>query len=286
MSVFTHLRSTDIKPRTAVLAVVFVLVFAAGAGAFLVKTLTGKQPDTLVADPAGPKVSAGLADAAPPALPRGPAPADSLIVERNLFRPSPAQMAAAAAVAVTSPAQGLTVGAVAKAATSGAQAVPFGPGRGNTGPDLYCTGIVKIGDESFALLESAALGFCQYIPVGGTVYGNRLVEIGEDYVVVESQGKTRRLNLQNNKPEAVVAAPAPAPGTPPAGAGAALTPAAPAAGAPPSPSAGGPPQGQSPGGRGSRGTRGGGGGGFGGGGGRGGGGTPPNFGNVQPQNGG
>jgi hypothetical protein len=222
----TGLRS-EIKPGTAVLAVVIVLVLAAGGAVVLVRALTGSQTGTVGTGPATGSAGAPFAASAPES-PRGYQAADSAIIERNLFRPSPADQPVATAGAATGPAQGVPATGPAKAvpATGPAQAVPPGgkkplgpspPGMGGGGPQLFCTGIVTIGDQKFALLESGAEGGVgQYTPVGGTAYGSRVTEIGTDYVMVLTQGKPQRLPLQNNKPEPAAAPPSGPPGGGPA----------------------------------------------------------------------
>ena len=67
---------------------------------------------------------------------------------------------------------------------------------------MYCTGIVEITDQAYALLENGEPGIGEYAPVGGMALGYRVLEIGADYVVVESRGETSELSLRNNKPDA------------------------------------------------------------------------------------
>jgi hypothetical protein len=271
MSALTQVRSTEIKPGPAIAAIVILLVVVGGGGVVLVKALTGRQTETATATPAASNSSADETDAQSPAWSPQSAPADSAIVQRNLFRPSPAQTPVAAAAATTSPAHALTA-----PANAGGPRPPGFPG-GSAGPALYCTGIVKVGDVSYALLESAALGVGLYTPVGGSAYGSRLLEIGTDYVVVETQGKTQRLSLQNSKAEVVVAAPVPGSATGPAGAAPGAAPATPGAVVLPGTPPAGPTTGAGARGGFSRGRTG-----------RvgGGGGMPPNFGNFQRPNGG
>ena len=261
MSAISQLRSAEIKPGTALRAVAILLVLAVGGGVLLVKAMTGNQSETLAADlkpakatkPTQPtKTSADSLAAAPAAMPGSSVVTDALIVQRNLFRPSPQQTVAA---------KGAAPQLASASAPAAVPAPRSGPNRGEAGPQIYCTGIVTIGDEYYALLENG-LGVGQYLSVGGTAFGVRVVQIAADYVVVDMQGKTQRLSIQNNKPEAVAAAaPGPPTGAPGAAAGPAPAAVAPSPAAPQSP--GGFSNGGGSGRRGGRGGGGGGGGGFG-----------------------
>ena len=120
------------------------------------------------------------------------AQAYDLIVQRELFQPSPVAQLAPPAPEAALPAQI----EFSLPEPLWAQAPP------ESAPLVYCTGIVEIAGQAYALLENGEPGIGEYAPVGGMALGYRVLEIGADYVVVESGGETSELSIRNNKPDA------------------------------------------------------------------------------------
>lgn len=209
MNLLNRLRSTEVSSRTAVIAALAVVLVTAGGATLIVRALTDPAVQPLVLTTPTSKASPATTRAATSGLPeQGDSPimgqAYDLIVQRDLFQPSPAALAAQA------PLPDLIEFELPE------PLMAWGPPESAT--SVYCTGIVEVTGQAYALLENGEPGIGEYAPVGGMALGYRVLAIGADYVVVESGGETSELSLRNNKPDAEQSAEQAAEGQSPTGA--------------------------------------------------------------------
>jgi len=193
MNLLNRLRSTEVSSRTAVIAVLTVVLVTAGGATLIMRALTEPAVEPLELTTPTSKASPATTRAATSGLPgQGDSPimgqAYDLIVQRDLFQPSPAASAAEA------PLPALIEFELPE------PLMAWGPPE--SASSVYCTGIVEITGQAYALLENGEPGIGEYAPVGGMALGYRVLEIGADYVVVESRGQTSQLSIRNDKPEA------------------------------------------------------------------------------------
>ena len=207
MNLLNRLRSTEVSSRTAVIAALAVVLVTAGGATLIVRALTEPAVEPLelttptsTASPATTPATSGLPE-------QGDSPiigqAYDLIVQRGLFQPSPV------ALAPEAPLPALIEFDLPEPLMAG--------GWPGSAPLVYCTGIVEITGQAYALLENGEPGIGEYAPVGGMALGYRVLEIGADYVVVESRGETSELSIRNNKPDAEPSAEQAAEGQSPTG---------------------------------------------------------------------
>ena len=193
MNLINRLRSTEVSSRTAVIAALAVVLVTAGGATLIVRALTEPAVEPLVLTTPTSEASPATTRAATSGLPeQGDSlligQAYDLIVQRGLFQPSPV------ALAPEAPLPALIEFDLPEPLW--AQAPP------ESAPLVYCTGIVEIAAQAYALLENGEPGIGEYAPVGGMALGYRVLEIAADYVVVESGGETSALSIRNNKPDA------------------------------------------------------------------------------------
>ena len=192
MNLLNRLRSTEVSSRTAVIAALAVVLVTAGGATLIVRALTEPAVEPLELTTPTSKASPATTPATSGMPEQGDSPitgqAYDLIVQRGLFQPSPV------ALAPEAPLPALIEFDLPEPLW--AQAPP------ESAPLVYCTGIVEITAQAYALLENGEPGIGEYAPVGGMALGYRVLEIGADYVVVESGGETSELSIRNNKPDA------------------------------------------------------------------------------------
>ncbi len=193
MNLLNQLRSTEVSSRTAVIAALAVVLVTAGGATLIVRALTEPAVEPLELTTPTSQAAPAATRAAMSGRPeQGDSPitgqAYDLIVHRDLFQPSPAALAAQA------PLPALIEFELPE------PLMAWGPPE--SASSVYCTGIVEITGQAYALLENGEPGIGEYAPVGGMALGYRVLEIGADYVVVESRGETSELSIRNNKPDA------------------------------------------------------------------------------------
>ena len=200
MNLLNRLRSTEVSSRTAVIAVVAVVLVTAGGATLIVRVLNRPAVEPLVLTTPTSQALPATTRAATSGLPeQGDSPimgqAYDLIVQRGLFQPFPATLAAQAGPsAPEAPLPALIEFDLPEPLMAG--------GWPESAPSVYCTGIVEVTGQAYALLENGEPGIGEYASVGGMALGYRVLEIGADYVVVESRGETSELSIRNNKPDA------------------------------------------------------------------------------------
>jgi hypothetical protein len=202
MSGLDDIRGTQVSTRTAVLVLVVFLALLVAGAALVVRVLTTAPSDSLlVAD--SNSGAPGTTLAAGRATPRGGAEGErlssySVIVERDLFRPSPILLALAASAprpeaAVEEAAEGENEAESGESNDSGP------PNGGPPAQTVFCTGIVTINGERYALLEDTSSGQGRYVAAGGSVFGYEIEEIGDDFVTASKGGEEVTLQLDNAK---------------------------------------------------------------------------------------
>jgi len=212
MTKMQQLHTKDLTPRTIMLSICLFVLATTGIMAVVVRAMTGSASTGAVKSTRQTNSQSTFAS-----TPETKAktyitlkePDYSVIVKRNLFRPLGTTIAVppppAPSVHVVKPPPPLTgpwtMAAVTKPATTPAPQVAF-------------TGLVDIGGEHYALLESLEDHLSQYTRVGSTAFGYKLVTVADRSVTLELNGESIILNIGDNKEEVVIGMPAaPAPAT-------------------------------------------------------------------------
>ncbi|MDD3925688.1 MAG: hypothetical protein PHT33_03410 [bacterium] len=251
MKAIERLKSIEISPLTGGAAIVSLLLIALVA-IMWVKSSLNRVPD-------GPdSKTSGYADSdLKPAADVSPARKGSLkpggdftdytvIVDRNIFASTrtatdSADGAKAGSASGKSDASDLNLASLllpglALPSSSSAQgSKPADDPVGGIRKSMAFTGVVESGGEKRALLENLSTSETRFAAQGEEIFGLRLAEIGERYIILEKDGSQVRLEMGENKSDSVPGAKAAAP----AGAAAGQTPATGRPGSVSTPAAGG-----------------------------------------------
>lgn len=235
MSAIDNMRSTNVSPRTLVIAIAIFVVVLIGMTTIVKKmtghapahpasvqsaTLQGKSPSSDTVQVKA-QVSGKSAD-----LDKGPSSLDdpyAVISDRNLFQDRGSAQVGSMNMSRIPP---FNPGGQLPGGFAGFRRHMFGQGGGNKPTDIACTGIVEVPSGLLALLENIPTKESQYVPAGGSAFGYQVANIGDDNVTLSKDGVTTTLNVGENKVNNTSGpSPAPAPAASP-------TPPTPAAGPP------------------------------------------------------
>ena len=211
-----QLRAKDLTPRTIVLSLCIFVLATTGIMAVVVKAMTGSAAAGTVnavrhVDARAPLPSTQVA--AGKAIPAPNGQDYTVIVKRNLFH-------ALETIAVAPPPPPVKIVPPPPPPDTGP--APFQTSTATPAPQVAFTGVVDIGGEQYALLESLEDHLSQYTRVGSSAFGYKLVSIGDKAVTVETSGEQLVLNIGDNKQEEAITPPkvaTPAPTTTPPGGG-------------------------------------------------------------------
>ena len=229
MSLVNKMQSTDVSPRTVLLSIVVLVLATAGVLTAVVKLMNAPAPSRgpqLVDLPPTPVATVSVPARGPDkSTGASPVKADySIIVKRNLFRPTQTAVAAVTApppaVPIAPPPAKPPVVPPFKPLVNPAPATPP-----VAQPKLAYTGMVEVGGETYALIEHLDTREAQYVRKGGTAFECKVVEVTPVSVAIEHMGAPFTLNLGENKKEETAPPPAaqsgnqpPSGGQPPAAA--------------------------------------------------------------------
>lgn len=204
MSTVESMKSREVSPQMALIAILVFLALCGGVIFAVVKLFSGSTGEDFAVERSGrERVTAPATTEASVVKSTD----DGIIVKRNLFRARGADGAIIPANADAPP----PVPEVPFQVTP-VTPPPVAPPPAALQPKLAYTGNVEIGGEAFALIENLETKLAEYARVGSMIYGYTLKTIQPEIVTLEANGRTVTLNLGANKVEE--ATPPPKPATP------------------------------------------------------------------------
>lgn len=215
-----QLRSTEVSPKTAAIAiVVLVAVLASGIGIYVSRSQNiapAASGQESVGAEAKPSVSVDVKETVSKISDRSyqdseakASPAWKTISDRNIFKPIPGYSTSASSVS----------GTAGRSGGQGVQPMPLGvlPGFANSGMGfrgmgrrsggtIAYTGLVETPQGQMALLENTSTLETKYVAVGDEAFGMQVVDISPRTVTMDSGMSTVRLAIGENKSNAQQAA--------------------------------------------------------------------------------
>ncbi len=208
MSMLQQLRAKDLTPRTIVLSVSLFVLATTGIMAVVVKGMTGSPATGTVKSPRHVNAPASFTSTPLAAAKVTPALTEqdyTVIVKRNLFHPlETVTIAAPPPVEKVQPPQ-KTDSNMFNTQVRDVTGIPAA--TTTSAPQVAFTGLVNIGGEQYALLESLDDHLSQYTRLGSTAFGYKLVGLAEKSVTLEIGGETLVLNIGDNKQEEAITPP-------------------------------------------------------------------------------